>query len=102
MANLIDAIREGQSVILTDARCNELLVQAQDNLREGAFGDALNAANEIAENLTNEVDANREAQVADPTASPSEEQQANDAAELERDVENAQDMIHEGTELEAL
>jgi len=32
----------------------------------------LNAANELAENLTNEVNANREAEVADPTASPSE------------------------------
>lgn len=50
-------------MILTDARSNELLLQSQESLREGSFGDALNNANELAENLTNEVDANRENQV---------------------------------------
>jgi len=42
-------------------------------LREGAFGDVLVAVNEMGESLTNEVEGNREAEVADPTASPSEE-----------------------------
>lgn len=74
MGNLINSIRENQSVILTDARCNELYEHSQESLREGSFGDALNNANELAENLTNEVNANRENQIVDPTASPSEEQ----------------------------
>jgi hypothetical protein len=63
MEDLNESIREQQSVILTDARCNELLLHSQESLREGSFGDALNNANELAENLTNEVEANRENQV---------------------------------------
>jgi hypothetical protein len=63
MEDLNESIREQQSVIMTDARCNELLLHSQESLREGSFGDALNNANELAENLTNEVEANRENQV---------------------------------------
>jgi len=72
MDRLETSINEGQTVILTDERCIELFEQTVENLREGAFGDVLTAANEIAESLTNEVQGNREAEVADPTASPSE------------------------------
>jgi hypothetical protein len=63
MEDLNESIREQQSVIMTDARSNELLLHSQESLREGSFGDALNNANELAENLTNEVEANRENQV---------------------------------------
>lgn len=42
-------------------------------MREGSFGDVILAANEIAESLANELNANREKEVSDPTASPSQE-----------------------------
>lgn len=73
MTRLSSSINEGQTVILTDNRSIELLESVQENLREGAFGDVLVAVNEIAESLTNDVKGDREATIADPTASPSEE-----------------------------
>jgi len=60
MERLEEAISEGQIVSLTDSRLTELLESARSDIREGDFTSAATAADEIAESLTNEVNARRE------------------------------------------
>jgi len=60
MERLEEAISEGQIVSLTDSRLTDLLETVRSDIREGDFTSAATAADEIAESLTNEVNARRE------------------------------------------